>query len=379
MLSSKRTWSELALLAIAVPAFGGLTAPRSLLDLEQSADLIVVGAITGPVLANPVTNFTIQIDRAVKGDTTLSGSTIAVSWPNGSPSSVVLGSTINVSGTGLWFLQHSAPGWVLMPIFVGDVPFESTFIPVPATPILAAYAYDSTASLADKVASEISSAIESAGGAYSLQLYALQRGLLDQLQSPVVTLLYQRLSNSTSTQQRILGLSGLVRGGNATALTAAGQLAPNLSSYPPESGILISSVRDYYRSTDSTSVVAVGQAASDSADSNSAFRVAAAHALAAIHTAATLPYMAALLDDPDTQLQIEGIRGIGAFANGLPTETLAGVPSLSHMQLTAGAPYRTDDTIRNFALGSDVIASNEASYLQFWKQWWVSNRSGLGY
>jgi hypothetical protein len=69
--------------------------------------------------------------------------------------------------------------------------------------------------------------------------------------------------------------------------------------------------------------------------------------------------------------------GMGAFANGLPMQTRAGVPGLTHLQLPAAAPYRTDDTMRNFALGPDVIASNMDSYLGFWKQWWSVNRSVL--
>ena len=199
------------------------------------------------------------------------------------------------------------------------------------------------------------------------------------MQSAVVPLVYQRLSGSASARLRVLGVSGLLRGGGGAALASAAQLAPTLSAYPVEGGILLSSLRNYYRTSDATAVASLGRAATDSTDPNSAFREAAAHALAAIHTAPALPYLAALLDDSDAQLRTEAIRGIGSFANGLPVQTAAGAPSLAHLQLPTAAPYRTDETMRNFALGPGVIGNNQDSYLQFWKQWWSANHAALGY
>jgi hypothetical protein len=207
----------------------------------------------------------------------------------------------------------------------------------------------------------------------------LQHGLLDQLQSPVVTVHYQRMSISPSTQQRILGLSGLIRSGSAAALASAAQAAPTLASYPTENGILLLSIRDHFRATDANSIAVAGQAAADTTNPSLPFRQAAAHALAAIHTAAALPYLDALLEDPDFNLRVEAIGGIGAFANGLPVQTSAGVPSLAYLQFPATAPYKTADTVANFALGTQAIAKKEASYLSFWRDWWLQNRAKLGY
>ena len=109
-----------------------------------------------------------------------------------------------------------------------------------------------------------------------------------------------------------------------------------------------------------------------------ALREVAAHALAAIHTAATLPYMAALLEDSNSNLRIEAIGGMGAFANGLPTQTLEAVPSLSYLQLPTSSPYQTADTIANFAMGK-AIAARESVYLAFWKTWWSQQRTSLGF
>jgi hypothetical protein len=91
-----------------------------------------------------------------------------------------------------------------------------------------------------------------------------------------------------------------------------------------------------------------------------------------------VPWLAELLDDPDVSLRLEGISGMSLFANGLPVQTAATPGSLEYLQLQAGAPYRTPDTLANFAVGTQAISRNEAKYLAFWKQWWAANRAAFG-
>lgn len=233
------------------------------------------------------------------------------------------------------------------------------------------------ASLTDKVVSEVCSAIESSTD-YNLQLYALQSGGMEQLQSPLVTLLYGRLSNSASTQQRILGLSGLIRRGSNTALVAAAQAASTFGTYKIENGILLQSIRGNFRAADATSITTLGKSALDP-NTPAPFREAVAHALAAIHSVGALPFLASLLDDADANLRVEAVGGISSFANGLPAQTPAGSPSLAHLQLPADAPYRTAGTLANFAVGYETVERNEASYVSFWRQWWSGNRAALGF
>jgi hypothetical protein len=76
---------------------------------------------------------------------------------------------------------------------------------------------------------------------------------------------------------------------------------------------------------------------------------------------------------------VDAIGGMGAFANGLPVQTTAGVASLAFLQVPASAPYKTAETMANFAMGSTAIETNEASYLSFWNGWWSSNRASLGF
>lgn len=354
-------------------SYASLIAPQSVADLEQNATLIVVASATAA--PNGITNSVLlNVIRVVKGDNTLTGSTITVKWTPTSANAGAVG-----PGAGIWFLQQSSTGWNLLPVVQGNVPLVMTYYPTSATgALIAAYAYASTASTTDKLASELSSAIESSTDAGSLPLASLNYGTLEQLQSPVITALYQRLSRSGSPQQQALGFAGLVRQGRSAALTSAATVATGFAGYPVENGILLLSIRDQFRASDGSSVKALGQIAADTT-ANQPFREAAAHALAAIHTTESLPFLAQLLSDGDATLRVEAIGGLSSFANGLPAQTASGTPSLAHLQLPVGGPYQTPETIANFAMGSQAIEQNESRYLTFWQTWWSEHKSQLGY
>jgi hypothetical protein len=360
------------------PGYGGLLAPQSLLDLEQRADLIVVGSASGASQVGTTLNFSLRLSRVLKGDAGLSSSVIPVNWTVASPDSEQEAAPA-VGGAGLWFLKGSSNGWSLLPVVQGRVPLTMTYFPVPPGPLLNAYTYDAAVALSDKIAAELGSAIESANGTLNFQLNALQYGLLDQLNSRYTSVLYQRISTSTSLAQRIIGLSGLIRSGDAPALASAIQSASAFVTYAKENGILLLSIRDYFRADDSLSIAVLGQAAVDSTNPNVDLRQAVAHALAAMHTTGTLPYLAMLLDNQDVKLRVEAVGGIGSFANGLAMQTNAGGPSLAYLQLPDNAPYMTAETKANFALGSQAIERNETAYLSFWKQWWSQHRTSLGF
>lgn len=310
-------------------AFGGIVAWRSLAALSQNADAIVVGVASGGLRSGSVLDFNIHVLRVVKGDETLAGTDIAVGWtlPASSASLPAAGNSA-ATGTGLWFLQSSPAGWALLPVMTGDVLFNQAFIPGNLAPLPAVYSYAASTSLSDKVASEVSSAIESGTGS-TAQLFGLYFGPLDQLNSPVTRALYGRLSASTRADQQILGLAGRLRQSDATALTAVAALGASLAKYPAESGVLSEGLRNEFRATDAQSVAALGQLASTAITPGTPLRVAVAHALAAIHTRDALPFLVAFLDDGDPNVRAEGVGGLGAFANGLPVQTSAANPSLA--------------------------------------------------
>ncbi|HEX5431004.1 MAG TPA: HEAT repeat domain-containing protein, partial [Bryobacteraceae bacterium] len=305
--------------------YGNLTAPASILQLEQAADLIVNGTVSGAAQNGATFSFSVQVGRVIKGDPSLAGTSVPAFWESGGQPPA--GSGASIRGSGIWFLQRMVSAWRVIPVTQETMDFGRTYFPASSGTILSAYAYTQGASVEDKLASEISSAIES-GSAFVPQFdSAMAGGLLDELKSPVLAVLYRRLANSASTDQRLLGLSGLIRAQDASALADAARLAATVRNDPAE-GVLLLSVQIYFRATDPSAVSALGSAATGILTSNTDFREAAAHALASIHTNAALPFLATLLDDPDLNLRVEGVGGIGAFANGLPVQTKAGVPGL---------------------------------------------------
>src|SRR5215471_13086738 len=169
----------LGIVMVAQVGFAPISAPASLAQLQQSADLIVVGSASGGIQAGGSLNFTIQVSRVVKGDL-LPAISIPASWQASDP-----GFAMAVSGNGLWFLRRSVGEWRVLPLQSGFATFKDAFIPMPAGPVPDAYAYDATAAtVSDKVASEISVAVESGD---SLTLFpGLQGFWLDELRSPVV-------------------------------------------------------------------------------------------------------------------------------------------------------------------------------------------------
>jgi hypothetical protein len=359
--------------------YSDITSPRSVLELEQSADLIIVGQGTADIQAGvPAANLVLQVSRVLKGDQSIVGSVLSVTWtPHVGGLVALVGMREGSAVNGLWFLQGSSETWSLMPVLQGAASLSDTCYPVPSGPITGIYSYGATASLADKIVSELAAAVEANNG-YNTQLTALNY-LMDQLDSPISRVFYQHMSTSPIVQHRVVGLSGLIRAGDLSALTSSASAAQEFEGYPLEDGILLNSIQYEFRTTDATSVAVLGQISVDSATPSLVFREAAAHALASIHTIDALPYLATLLADPDVKLRVEGIGGLGAFANGLQVQTTANTPSLAGLQLSASSPYRTSATIANFAQGEQAIELNEAAYLTFWRTWWSDHRASLGY
>jgi hypothetical protein len=372
----------IGILAAAGTIHAGISAHRSIQDLAQTADVIVLGSASGTLVWGSGADFSLTVARVVKGPSAIAGTPITVRWDMG-PNGLLVqpGTAAPVAGNGIWFLRNNGGSWSLLPVEQGSITFKETYYPAPLSPLPAVYAYASTAPVPDKVASEVGAAIEALSGNFSEPLYGLLRGrLLDQLNSPVTGVLYRRLANSASVPQQILGLAGLIRIGAFSGIASAASFsAGSFSSHALEYGILLSAIRDEARPTDAPSIALLGKAATDQNNPNTALREAAAHALASVHSATTLPYLAALLQDSNTALRVEGVRGMAAFANGLPVQTSAQVASLSYLQLPASAPYRTADTMAHFAMGSTAIERNEASYLSFWQQWWQQNQASLGF
>jgi hypothetical protein len=267
---------------------------NSLTDTQRKADLIAVGSIVDGSETGATASFTLRIARVLKGDPSLAGKDLLAEWalagglrPAGSPAPLA-------PENGLWFLQRQPGAWAVVPAMQGDIRFFQTFVSVPAGGIPAAYSYAAEAPLADKLASEIGAATEADnGGGTDTQM--LFWGTLDDLKSAVLQVMYHRLANSSSPNARALGLAGLIRNGDTTALAIAYQQNAVFSN--PNDFLLLLAIRDAFRTTDPDAIATLGQVAVDSKSVTASMRQACAHALASIHTKDALPYLAQLFDD----------------------------------------------------------------------------------
>jgi hypothetical protein len=306
-------------------------------ELARDADVIVAGSAGSGVRSGNTVSFPLQVDRVLKGGATIASTTLSIAWT--AAPSVDFGPP--TAGYGIWFLRRPAADWTMLP---------AGYYAVPPGPILGIYAYADAASVTDKVAAELSSAIESANGGSFIEIQT--NGGLDQLKSPVLQLLYQRMSTSDDLYQAMMGVSGLLRQGNGSALAAAIDLAPKIEADPRRFDALPLTIRAFFRPTDAASVAALGRAAADTTNLRAQLREACAEALAAIHTRQALPYLAALLDDADANVQSSGVRGLSAFTKSSPTP----------------------ETFANRAVGwQDYLR------VPFWKTWWAANHTALGY
>jgi len=363
-----------ALLSLAVSASADIGGRLPPLYLAQHASLVVVGTASNGIqtTASDI-SFTIKVTRVVEGPASLVGASIPVGWALAAAAP----RASTVGGTGLWFLQGSAGAWRLLPAMQGNVSFEDTFFVQPTDVSQGPYTYSEATPLTDAVAAELAVAIENAPP-HSFRLDYLHRGGLEQLNSSVVALLYQRLVGSSAIDKNILGLAGQIRLGSANALAAAASAAPSFAGFALEQGVLLESVRYWFRAADPASVLLLGQTV-DNTNVDLQFRRAAAFALAAIHTQSSLPYLVALMSDDDPELRAEFVRGLGSFANGFGIQARDAAPSLAYLQSPPSAPFRTNDTIANGQLNIQILEQNESRYLSFWQAWWQTNRAALGF
>ena len=185
-------WTVLALFLAAASLHGGLMAPQSVVALQQTADLIVNASSTQVVQnGSTVVTFSLNVIRVIKGEPSLAGVSIGASWAGGNQSGAP-----NSSASGIWFLRKAGGSWQAIPVVQGAMELSAVYFPAPAN-LVSAYAYDQSAALRDKLASELASAVESNDG-YNFSLYGLQSGLLDDLQSPIIELLYERMATSAN-------------------------------------------------------------------------------------------------------------------------------------------------------------------------------------
>jgi hypothetical protein len=341
---------------------------RSLTVLTTQAEAIVIGAVQTTETSATITR-TINVERVLKGVAT-PGTSISIVWTypiaHGEPGPP--GSARVSNGHGVFFLVHDTTGsWSLLPASWGDARWEDTYIPTPSTiqPGLRAVAsasLQSTASVLDLVVLEMVASAE-AGAPPPYDLIATFR----QSRSPVLAAAFVRFLSSQDPNLRSVGLRGAVSTGDPSIVASVRQNYATLSAVPGWLD-LVEDIKFYYVNTNVAAVLNLGQVATDSTVGMD-LRIATGVALARMHTQQTLPYLAALLDDPNATLKTAAVGGMSSFANNVPIG--------SHEPAAGAWQYRTDDTIAHSAFDEATIERQESYYIAFWKGWWQQNQQAF--
>src|ERR1019366_2279105 len=177
-------------------------------------------------------------------------------------------------------------------------------------------------------------------------------------------------TGSSNEAIRTLGWAGLIQlGAPGTLKTAMDRLLPTADKNSSLWAAALA-VREYLRSDDPRDLDVLRNLCAKAPHD---LQLAAAYALAAVHSKPTLPYLAGLLDSDDPEVTALGIGGLGMFANNVAILSASSYASRGMLLQAGPAPYRTQDTMSHFAMTLDGIRGQEASFITFWRQWWADH------
>jgi hypothetical protein len=301
------------------------------------------------------------VERVLKG-AVWPGMAISISRPRMRPFSPSLpsGHARTQSGHGIIFLQRTATrSWSILSVVNGGVGEEGAYFhtssnPPPAIRKVAARTLPQRASPLDRVFAELVVATEAGE--------ILPFDLVEDFSvspSPVLSAAFARFLSNKDPRLVAIGVRGSIASGDPACILALKRNHAALSSnwaWPS----LLNEIRFSDLNTGQRAIQILGQVATDrTVDAD--LRIAVADALARMHTQQSLPYLAALLSDPNSTLRGTGVGGMSSFANNV----LIG----SHEPAPGAWPYRTSETIAH--IGFDP---SQASY---WQNWWTQNKSRL--
>lgn len=338
---------------------------QTLATLIAASDGIVVGSVKAKFVNGTVVAL-IQIERVLKGSL-VNGSSIQI-VANLPPTPFGYGTGVTSSDHGLLFLRKDANGtWEIVPVTVGGAEWEDMYVSTPpvipdAIMNVASSSLPKGPSVFDRVLLEMVTATEA--GAH------MPFDLVDNLRethSQVLVAAFKRFLANSNTDLSMIGLRGLVATGDPLSILTMQQKYMALASkggWPA----LVREVKFYYLNTAPNAVESLGQIANDTT-AGIDFRIAAATALARMHTQQTLPHLAKLLDDQNGALKSIAVGGMSGFANNVPIG--------SHEPARGAWPYRTSESISHSAFDETVIGRQESYYVGFWKAWWQQNQVSL--
>jgi hypothetical protein len=341
--------------------FGPSSAPESLETLLAASTSVVVGRVVQGTVSGSTVVFSIDTERVLKGSVA-SGAIIAakgaISEPTRTRSSEL--------ARGIFFLADAGPGsFRLVPPGTGYLLNEmSTFIPLPMTSTPAGQTAAGWGPK-ERVLLEIMGAIQTeqarpAGGTIDL-FSEYQRDPNSALRA-----VFQTWMRGNSQRLVAIAARALVAEGDIEALSRIERDASLRGTAAAR--VIFDGLKRYFKNSAPEAISILGRLVSADATENE-LRVAAAMALARIHTPTALPYLAALLDSPNIDLQTAAVGGFSMFANNVVSGE--STPSAGSWR------YRTEATIAHSCMDSGAIRANAPYFIGFWKTWWNENSADI--
>jgi HEAT repeats len=362
MIKIKRVFFLLAAFSAACVANAA-----SLQDLVSKSDLIVVGAVQTRTESEDEVRFDILVQRVLKGEQPPPVLHVTHAWKQ---VGVFLhrssASPIDAELDGIWFLQKDATTWDVLPVRGPDGIIPDLFLPAVLSDSETA-TYAASTPVTDKVVLELGAALHSSNVQPEVLLQTL--GGLD---SGAVDKVVNDFLQSSNDAFHAVALSVLLDRGKLSGLQYLGSMWPGISKAEAKDHVIFA-LRESFRNTTPESTTALVGIATRSASSPD-LRAAAIHALSAMHTKESVPFLASLLTSSDPNDQLQAIIGISSFANGCPAQTPANIASLEYMHFTNPSPYRNDQTIASFAFGP-VESQRQAELAGFWSTWWTEHKA----
>jgi hypothetical protein len=359
----------------------------------ETADILVVGELSGATLtasgARMRCKGLLRVSRVLKGAFG-SGEQFPLDWEftPSAPLNLRTSSSLPPQN-GLWALERTAEGSV-RPLPFPQFPPQGTalgeyLLLLPENPPSGSLAYRPDAPLETKVASELAAGLESivltAGDQVNLQWITPTSGgrvaritepagRFRALLSSLATLdytaagpAYSYLSNSPDANLRAAGLLGRMRGGDDEAALAfeynAPQLAGTVAILELSQSILPVPWQDRLAAAHALARAALGETELRSLET------AVAGRLPSTRRPEFLPYLAVMLESPDSGVRSAAIFGMCSLLRATPPPW--------------GSPggLRNDSIWEHCPQSSPRDAAEERPYLEFWKQWWASNREAI--
>ena len=172
---------------------------------------------------------------------------------------------------------------------------------------------------------------------------------------------FRYLAQHPGSRQRVIGISGLLLRGEPLAML---MLERELSGLTEED--LGWAFIATWRNPNVEAIHALGRMATNPR-AKSGFQYGATLSLVGIHTAATLPYLARLLDSTDRKVRERALTGFVFFVNGNPIETPENYRSGEFMK-PSKTPYSDDESWKPYMVHNPTDAQLDAA-ATYWKNW----------